>query len=520
MALDNHILSTTIPDQVPGLFTMKNMKTCSGLIIACLLLSLNSCTNSDKKKTDSTSVYKSFDSNWKSLSQQNIPEWFEDAKFGIYAHLGPYNVPAFENEWYPRKMYSYEKAKYQKVKEHHWKTYGSMKKFGYKDFIPLFTCKNFDAEEWAELYHRAGAKFAGPVAEHHDGFSMWPSKVNRWNAMDMGPKRDIVGELVRAIRKRNMKVITSFHHAFNINGFFTKQDSLDTGDPKYADLYGQLDSVEANKRWFEKIKEVIDNYQPDQIWFDFDLKKIPDPYKIKMAAYYYNKEVQWGKDVIITRKNQDLPEGVGVLDVERAKQGKSSPRLWQTDDALSTYSWIWVEGIKLKPEKEFVHELIDIVSKNGVLLLNACPKSDGTIPDDQKQIFYAIGDFLKTNGEGIYATRPCKIHGEGPNLYDTGRGMDEQEKDATQFNAKDLRFTKSKNDKTIYVHALGWPKEKLVVKSMASNSALLKNKIKTVRLLGYNKKLNWKRTATGLEVYTQNIAPTGKHAFTWAVDIE
>ncbi|TNJ46055.1 alpha-L-fucosidase [Tamlana fucoidanivorans] len=468
------------------------------------------------KKDD---TFHQFESNWESLSKQNIPEWFKDAKFGIYAHLGVYCVPAFENEWYPRKMYSYEKEKYQKVKDYHRKTYGPIKDFGYKDFIPLFKCENFDAEEWAELYKKAGAKFAGPVAEHHDGFSMWGSKVNRWNAVDMGPKRDIAGELVKAIRKRDMKVVTSFHHSYNVSGFFVKQDSLDTGDPEYADLYGQEGSKIAYENWFLKMKEVIDEFKPDQLWFDFKLKNIPDEYKIRMAQYYYNKEAEWKKDVIITRKNDDLPSGVGVLDVERSKQANSSDRLWQTDDALARYTWIWVPDIELKPERELIHELIDIVSKNGVLLLNACPKADGTIPDDQKKILYAIGDFLKINGQGIYKTRPWKIHGEGPNLYDKGRGMDEYEKKPVEFTGNDIRFTSSKDGKIVYVHTLGWPKDKLIIESMGLNSKYLKEKIKSVSMLGNNAKTNWNQTQNGLEIDVSNTKPRGNHAYTWAVQL-
>jgi len=179
--------------------------------------------------------------------------------------------------------------------------------------------------------------------------------------------------------------------------------------------------------------------------------------------------------------------------------------------------------MKLKPEKEFIHELIDIVSKNGVLLLNACPKSDGTIPDDQKEIFYAIGDFLKINGEGIYATRPWNVHGEGPNLHDTGRGlsadMGHVSKKAKLFTSKDLRFTESKDGKTIYVHALGWPEEMLIVKSMSNKDNLLKSKIKSVKLLENGRESVWKQTAVGLEIDVTNVKTNGKHAYTWAVEL-
>ena len=206
--------------------------------------------------------------NWDSLTKHPIPEWFRDAKFGIYAHLGVYCVPAFGTEWYPRKMYQTDNEVYQ----HHIDTYGDQSQFGYKDFVPQFTMENFDAAQWAQLYKDAGAQFAGPVAEHHDGFSMWASRINRWNTKDMGPKRDVSGELVREIRKRDMRVICSFHHAFNIYDYYTPKEQWDTGNPQFADLYGypqMKDRTLALDRWLIKLKEVIDNYRPDQVWFDF-----------------------------------------------------------------------------------------------------------------------------------------------------------------------------------------------------------------------------------------------------------
>jgi len=409
-----------------------------------------------------------FRADWQSLAKHEIPEWFRDAKLGIYAHWGVYSVPAFGSEWYPRNMYREGSGPFQ----HHVEKYGGPAKFGYKDFIPQFTAEKFDAEAWAEVYARAGAKFAGPVAEHHDGFSMWASKVNRWNVAGMGPQRDITGELVKALRKRDIKIITSFHHAFNFQGYYTPGDGWDTADPKYADLYGQFqDQTLALDRWLIKLKEVIDAYQPDQIWFDFGLQKIPDDYKQRMAAYYYNQESKWGKPVIITRKGTHLPEGVGVLDIERGKMSGMAEELWQTDDSVATNSWCHVEGLKLKPTEELVHELVDIVSKNGVLLLNVAPKADGAIPDDQREQLTAMGDWLKVNGEAIYATRPWKFHGEGPHLFDRGRGLGKIAQEQIRFVAEDIRYTQSKCGKMLYAIALGPPKDTLTLTAVKVNAA-------------------------------------------------
>lgn len=407
--------------------------------------------------------FKAYEPTWESLTTHPIPEWFKDAKFGIYAHLGPYCVPAFGNEWYPRRMYrpgDKRSADPAPVYDHHRKTYGDPAKFGYKDFFPMFTMDKFDPAAWAQLYKDAGARFAGPVAEHHDGFSMWASEVNRWNAKAMGPRRDVAGELIREIRKRDMKVVASFHHAHNHNtGYFAvdeaaaKKKGWDVVDPKFGDLYGRYPSREKSMEvWFEKIKEVIDAYQPDQVWFDFGLSKIPDADKQRMAAYYYNKQNEWGKAVIITRKGEHLPPGVGVLDIERGRMKGMGERLWQTDDSTAYNSWSYVEGLKVKPTRELVHELIDIVSKNGVLLLNVCPAADGTISADQQALLRGIGAWLKVNGEAIYGTRPWATYGEGPTHTLKGGGFIKME----QMTDRDIRYTRSKDGKTLYAIVMGW----------------------------------------------------------------
>jgi alpha-L-fucosidase len=422
---------------------------------------------------------------WDSLTKHKIPEWFADAKFGIYAHWGVYTVPAFGNEWYPRNMY----LKNNPTHKHHLETYGPLSMFGYKDFVPMLKAEKFDADEWAELYELAGAKFAGPVAEHHDGVSMWASRINRWNVNELGPKRDITGELVAALRKRDIKIITSFHHAFNIQGYYTAEEGWDTADPMYADLYGKFeDQTLARDRWLIKVKEVIDAYQPDQIWFDFGLQKIPDDYKQRMAAYYYNHEAKWGKPVIITRKGTHLPDGVGAMDIERGKMTGMADELWQTDDSVATNSWCWVEGLKLKNTRELVHELIDIVSKNGVLLLNVSPKADGSFPDDQREQLLNIGRWLKVNGEAIYATRPWKFHGEGPNLFDRGRGLGKISQNQVVFSAKDIRYTQDKDGRTLYAIALGLPQGELTLTAVKVNKV---SDNASVRLLGMDEPLKF-----------------------------
>lgn len=434
-----------------------------------------------------------YEETWESLSKHPIPEWFKDAKFGIYAHLGVYCVPAYSNEWYPNNMYN-KSDNPDSVFQYHIRTYGDQSKFGYKDFIPMFKLEKFDPAEWAELYAQAGAKFAGPVAEHHDGFSMWPSKVNRWNAVDMGPKRDVVGELVSEIRKRDMKVVTSFHHAHNFQGFFPNVEGFDVSDPQYADLYGKLGPEASHERWLAKLKEVIDGYQPDQIWFDFGLQKIPDSFKQQFAAYYYNKEAEWGKPLIITRKGDHLPEGVGVLDIERGRMQEIGQTLWQTDDSTASNSWGGVQNLRLKSPREVLYELIDIVSKNGVLMLNVCPDADGTISDEQKQILLEMGQWLKLNGEAIYSTRNWEVFGEGPSLTPQrggrgrggGRGFG---RGAIQYTAEDIRYTRSKDGKTLYAISLGWPAGPLTLRSVVVKNTL--DNVK-VEMFGHSQPISFK----------------------------
>lgn len=457
-------------------------------------------------------------SDWSELKNHKVPEWFEDAKFGIYAHLGAYCVPAFGNEWYASSMYKHTGAN-----KYHTKTFGSLDKFGYKDFIPMFKAERFDAEEWAELFSKAGAKFAGIVTIHHDGFAMWDSKVNPWNAVDMGPKRDLYGEMVSELRERDMKILATFHHGINHTTFFKDEvKPNDLNDPKAKYLYGRIPKEEGDKRWYEQIKEVIDNYQPDQIWFDFDIRGIDDKWKNRFATYYYSKEKEWNKELIITRKFELFPKGVGVFDVERGGRDKIYDDLWQTDDAVAVNSWCWVQNLKLKPAYELVHELIDIVSKNGVLLLNACPKADGTIPEDQQKLLLEIGHFLDVNGEAIYASRPFRIHGEGANLHDTGRGKSSDsagKNEATQFGSDDIRYTRSKDGKSIYVFALGWSEDGLTLDSLGEE--VRGNKIKSIALLGSKSKVKWGCQDSKLRIETAGAKrPAAQHAYVWRISLK
>ncbi len=426
-----------------------------------------------------------------SLKKVNpAPEWFKDAKFGIYFHWGVYSVPAYANEWYPRNMYmegSRENA-------HHKEVYGAPADWPYHNFItgandlkgnyvqfkPRLKSEGgaFDPDEWAQLFADAGAKYAGPVAEHHDGFSMWASKVNPWNAKDMGPQLDLAGLLTDAIRKQNLKVIMSMHHAFNITGFYDAVPQRD--DPVLQILYGQQGTEKNVALWSAKLKEIIDVYKPDIIWQDFNLHKIPENALLGFLAYYYNKASEWNKEVVATYKD-GLNTECAVLDFERGGPADITEKYWLTDDAISSSSWCYTEGIGYYSPKQVLHGFLDRISKNGNLLLNISPMADGTIPQEQKDILLAMGAWLKKYGEAVYATRTWEKYGEGPTLMGAGQGVFTEPAEGT---AMDIRYTQSKDNKTLYAIMLGWDKGQkgITLTSLAPNNVDLRT-LKSVTLI-------------------------------------
>lgn len=448
---------------------------------------------------------------WSSLSRHKAaPEWFQDAKLGIYFHWGVYSVPAFASEWYPRLMHLPGHAVY----KHHLEKYGHPSKFGYHDFVPMFKAEKFDAEQWAELFQETGARFAGPVAEHHDGFSMWDSDVTPWNVMDKGPKRDITGELATALRKRDMKLITTFHHARNLQRYdkLLKEEEHEgdfrvnsnshyplfegmppsSDDPELRMLYGKI----PQQRWLEnvwlaKLEEVVDKYQPDMVWFDSWLDRIPEEYRQRFCAYYLNSASKLGKEVVILRKQDDLPIDFTVLDHEKSRMSGESEHVWMTDDTISRGSWCYTDSLMIKPAADIIHALADTVAKNGIVLLNISPKADGTIPDDQRATLKGIGQWMKVNGEAIYATRPWITFGEGPTKEPEGGFSDAGKFLKLRYSAKDFRFTCSKDGKTIYAIMLGWPEtdKTVAIKSLASDQVA----IKEVALLGCAEKIQWRQ---------------------------
>lgn len=487
------------------------------------------CTNTPPQKPAEETP--GFEPNWESLSKHTAaPEWFQDSKLGIYFHWGVYTVPAFENEWYPSKMY----LPGTEVFEHHKKKYGDQSEFGYHHFVPQFTAENFDAEEWAELFKNSGAKFAGPVAQHHDGFAMWDSKVNPWNAKAMGPKKDITGQLAKALRKQDLKLITTFHHARNLqrnadnpekwgefDSHFAYNPEWHTSstDPQLSKLYGNIPTDDFHQYWKDQIVEVLDQYQPDIIWFDSWFRFIPENIRQDMIAYYFNSEKKNNKEVVICYKQLDIPSTVGVQDIEQGGRRDITESPWMTDITLSFKSWCYVEGQTYKPTGMVLRNLIDVVSKNGVVLLNISPKADGSIPDEQRKVLGEMGDWFSKYGESIHGTRPWYLYGFGD--AKAGDGTHGGQSSTVEYTADDIRFTQSKDEKTLYMFCLGRPEpgKKIWLKLLARHRYAPKTPIKRITVVGTDTEVEFDHAHTGFTL-TVPDAPMDELATVFKFELE
>jgi alpha-L-fucosidase len=465
-----------------------------------------------------------FKPDWTSLENYHVPDWYKDAKFGIFIHWGVYAVPAFGNEWYPRNMYLQNTP----VFKHHVATYGPQSQFGYKDFIPMFKAEKYDPAGWANLFKNAGARFVVPVAEHHDGFAMYDSSFSRWCAAKMGPKRDLIGDLAQEVRKAGMRFGASSHrieHFWFMHGGM--EFDSDVRDPAYFDFYGPAQPQKAAdgktentpteawmNDWLARTSEIVDRYHPDLIWFDWWIEQpAMEPYRKRFAAFFYNRGAEWNHGgVVLNYKNKAYPDKAAVLDIERGKLDAMRKEVWQTDTSISLKSWGYIENDQFRTPDSLIDDLIDIVSKNGILLLNIGPKADGTIPDQARSILLEMGQWLKTNGEAIYGTRPWKVFGEGPTEVLKGGFTDRKQK---PFTGQDIRFTQ-KGD-SLYAIALAWPGATMTVKSITTAN-LNNRKIRDVRLLGYGGKLGWKQTPGGL-VVSMPSRPPGKFAYALRIDL-
>ena len=455
-----------------------------------------------------------YEPTWESLKSYSVPEWYKDAKFGIFIHWGVYAVPAFNNEWYPHFMYRDEMSrKGANFYQHHRETWGPQSEFGYKDFIPMFKAEKWDPDAWVDLFKRAGARYVVPVAEHHDGFAMYGSDHTRWNAANRGPRRDIIAKLAEAVREQGLKFGVSTHRAFNWR-YYAYSDEFDTVNPAYADLYNpphpedEPASPEFLENWYARTKELIDKFEPDVLWFDFGWHWDEfAPYRPQVTAYYYNRAIEWGKEVVLNYKDK-FPEGTAVYDIERGKLDDIREKYWQTDTSVSYKSWCYIEDDEFKTVTTLVHDLVDIVSKNGNLLLNVGPRADGTIPDQAANLLLGVGDWLRVNGEAIYGTRHWHTYGEGEARVVTGHLTERQNAPLT---AEDIRFTTKGN--VLYAICPGWPGEQVTIRSLGTDSPIRADMISEIRMLGSQETLSWSQDDHGLTVKTPGEKPC-EHAYT------
>ncbi len=450
-----------------------------------------------------------FEPTWESLKKNyQVPQWVVSAKFGLFMHWGLYSVPAHHNEWYEKHMYG---AELQWHTEH----FGSPDKFGYKDFIPLFTAEKFDADAWADLFKKAGAQFVVPTAQHHDNFALWDSAVTPFNAKQMGPKRDLIGELAAAVRKKGLKFGVSNHGIENFQfinppaalAADLKAKKVDLFDPKWADFYHVADRSDAAcekflVNWYERNVELIDKYQPDMLWFDNGVdQRFLDPLKLRIAAYYYNRAKEWGKEVTLsTKKAAYAPsnknsETIGsVIDFE--KIGTRSPAgirtgEWQVDEPIGS-TWGYTSDMRVSGAAGIISKLADTVSKNGTLLLNLSPKADGTISQAQQDTLLEVGQWLGLNGEAIYGTHNWTQFGEG------GGG------------SPLMRFT-VKGDALYAILVGNWPQNEVVIRALAKGKAP-EGKITGITLLGSRDNLEFAQDDSGLKVKLPATAPC-KYAY-------
>jgi alpha-L-fucosidase len=444
---------------------------------------------------------------WESLKQYRCPEWFRDAKFGVWAHWGPQGAP-MQGDWYARNMYIQGTRQYKYHLEH----FGHPSQFGYKDIIPLWTGKNWEPETLIRRYKKMGARYFAALGVHCDNFDCWNSRHHRWNAVNFGPKRDVVGTWAKIARQHGMRFAVSEHLAWSYSWFNVNKNSDATGpytgvpydgnDPRNQDLYfephpdksanyAQAPSDYFKWSWFARVKDLVDQYRPDLVYTDGG---VFGQIGLNLMAHYYNANSSWHNgelEGVYTIKNHkpatrfgDYEEGAATRDIERGLLGDIQPEPFQTDTCLG--QWQYFEGFQYKKPLDVIHMLIDVVSKNGTMLLSVPQLPDGTIDTQEEGILDEITKWMSINGEAIFETRPWRKFGEGPTSVPGGLFSERRRK---PFTSSDIRFT-TKNGK-LFAFVMGWPEKDLELASLGTAAGLWSDRISNIRLLGSQEKLRW-----------------------------
>jgi alpha-L-fucosidase len=500
-------------------------------IIGCL----SNCGSVEK----SIEPPKQFEPTIESLQNYEAPEWFRDAKFGIYLHWGAYSV-AERGEWYAKRLYEEGEKEY----AHHVKTYGHPSEFGYKDFIPMWKAEKFDPDRLVKLFKRSGAKYFTPVAVHHDNFDLWNSKYHKWNAVNMGPKKDLIGMWKKAADENGLRWGVTTHLARSFS-WFQKNKLADTKGPKkgvpydgnnpeYQGLYHEYNDDMSSyypddppdhwhESWKARLIDLIDNYDPDHMYFDGGLPFNDNEGKtgMEVIAHFYNQAMkrhggkQEGFMCIKKNTNGAYFDGVSSLDLERTKADRLLDEPWQTDDTIGP--WGYDAEAEYKSVNQVIDKLVDIVSKNGNLLLNVPIKADGTLDDRTEEILEGIGQWMDINGEAIYNTRPWKIFGEGTSAEPQGTWEDRAYA-VQEYTGDDIRFT-TKGENTMYVFALAYPEKELTVRCLSTRIPLFTKEIEKIELLGTDDEVSWNRDETGLHIDISG-KKSGANAFVWKLTVQ
>ncbi len=507
-----------------------------GFFILFELKPIYSQNQSKKSKSPELQV---FEPNWESLKQYDCPQWFRDAKFGIWAHWGPQSVAEF-GDWYARFLYkpqtdtsAWRKNGGIKAYAHHLATYGHPSQFGYKDLIPLFKAEKFNPEELMKLYHQAGARYFMSMGQHHDNFDMWNSKYQPWNAVNMGPKKDIVKAWQIAAKNNQMKFGVSFHGQTSWSWFEASRGADIDGPYKGVPYDGNLTKADGKGKWWEgydpqdlygephepdaprnerfkqnfynRTMDLIDNYKPDLIYFDGGI-----PFEwLQIASNFYNKSIQWnGVNQAVINVKGVAPEKqkAVVFDIENGQSGSLRKYPWQTDTSFD--GWFISKTPYVTTTKKVIQQLVDIVSKNGNLMLNITQRSDGTITDTAEKFLKEMASWMAINSEAIHGTRPWEIYGEGPVKIEKG---EQNKAQRLNYTKEDIRFTTKGNN--LYAIIMEWPGKEITIKSLPKSKKIWFGDIKEVKLLGSSESLKWKQDESGLKVSLPENA-VGKYAYT------
>ena len=457
-----------------------------------------------------------FEPTWESLRQFQCPDWFRDAKFGIWSHWGPQSVPMY-GDWYARHIYVEGSDQYR----YHIRRYGHPSRVGWKDMVHQWKAENFDPEALMDLFVAAGAKYFVAQGAHHDNFHNWNSRHHRWNSVNMGPRKDIVALWQKAAQSHGLRFGITEHIGATFTWYgVTKGADLngpyagvpyDGNDPAYEDFYLPNQGADLKKewytnnpwwhqKWFSYVKDLIDQFQPDLLYSDGGVPF--GQYGLDIVAHLYNSSAKTrggANEAVYTQKDRNIDVlSVGVFDIERSQMPDIPTYVWQTDTSVG--DWFYNVRDVYKTPKQVAEMLVDIVSKNGNLLLNIPQRPDGALDDECVYLLRSMESWIKVNGEGIYGARPWKQASEGPSQV-VIQGFKE---DAVPWTIEDFRFTTRNGN--VYAFQMKWPEGgKTVIRSLAQGSVPA---VASVSVLGYDGPVTFEQSARGLAIDLPDRKPS------------